>query len=253
MVSSTLALLSILANNNSLAPSNGIKVAVERVETNSPVVALTFDACSTVEQPNGFDRPVWDILQRERIPITVFVTGRWLEYHPDEAREMAAEPWIEFGNHSYSHPRLAGVADGRIVAEITRTEALIDRLGVRSVAFRPPAGIWDDRLVKVAGGRDLPTVLWDVSSGDAGGHLPADQMVQRISSLVRPGSIIIFHINGRGPHTRLALPRVISLVRERGLIPVRLSELFKVPGAKVVPARKMVLKPKAKPRAGAPG
>src|SRR5256885_16614423 len=81
-------------------------VAVGRVVTEEPVVALTFDACATLDQANGFDRAVFDILKREQIPATIFVSGRWLEFHRDEARELAAQPWIELGNHSYSHPHM---------------------------------------------------------------------------------------------------------------------------------------------------
>src|SRR5947208_15745433 len=78
------------------------RVAVGRVTTEEPVVAFTFDACATADQANSFDRAIFDILKREQVPTTVFLSGRWIEFHRDEARELAAEPWIEFGKHSYS-------------------------------------------------------------------------------------------------------------------------------------------------------
>src|SRR2546421_11875983 len=89
-------------------------IAVARVVTDEPVVALTFDACATLDQANGFDRAVFDILKREQIPATIFVSGRWLEFHRDEARELAAQPWIELGNHSYSHPHMTTVPPARL-------------------------------------------------------------------------------------------------------------------------------------------
>src|SRR5256885_15994703 len=79
-------------------------IAVARVVTEEPVVALTFDACATLDQANGFDRAVFDILKREQIPATIFVSGRWLEFHRDEARGPAAQPWSQVRNHSYSRP-----------------------------------------------------------------------------------------------------------------------------------------------------
>ena len=39
-----------------------------------------------------------------KVPATVFVSGRWVEKHWREAKELADEPLIEFGNHSYRHP-----------------------------------------------------------------------------------------------------------------------------------------------------
>src|SRR3954471_1240138 len=84
--------------------------AVSSIDTHEPLVALTFDACATQAQANGFDRAVFDIIKHEEIPATVFMTGRWIEFHPAEARELAAEPSIELGNHSYSHPILTGIS-----------------------------------------------------------------------------------------------------------------------------------------------
>jgi peptidoglycan/xylan/chitin deacetylase (PgdA/CDA1 family) len=213
-------------------------VGVGRVATDEPVVALTFDACATNEQANGFDRAVFDILKKEQIPVTVFVSGRWLEFHRDEGRELAAESWVEFGNHSYSHPHMTTVPQLRLLDEIARTEELIAQLGRHSVAFRPPAGIFDTRTLRAAAGWSLPTVLWDVVSGDAGGHVPAPLMVSGVSHTVQPGSIVIFHINGRGPFTKTALPDIIKNLRERGFRFVRLSELLAVPGGHFMPSKK---------------
>jgi peptidoglycan-N-acetylglucosamine deacetylase len=206
-------------------------MAVGRMATEEPVVAFTFDACATGDQANGFDRAVFDILKREQVPTTVFLSGRWIETHRDEARELAAAPWIEIGNHSYSHPRLTALPAAKLFDEVTRTEELISQLGRHSVAFRPPAGVWDERVVKLAAEMRMPTVLWDVVSGDAGGHVPAATMVEVVSRSVRAGSIVIFHINGRGPFTHEALPEIIQNLRQRGFRFIRLSELLALPGA----------------------
>jgi peptidoglycan/xylan/chitin deacetylase (PgdA/CDA1 family) len=42
----------------------------------------------------------------------------------------------------------------------------------------------------------------------------------------RPGSIVIFHINGRGWKTAEALPDILRALREKGLRFVPLSELL---------------------------
>ena len=235
MGGAALALALLFADSKGLESTRMMEIphiAVGRVATDEPVVALTFDACATGEQPNGFDRAVFDILKRQRVPATVFLSGRWIESHRDEARELAATPWIEIGNHSYSHPRLTNVPPAKLFDELSRTEELIGQLGRHSVAFRPPAGVWDERIVKLAAEWRMPTVLWDVVSGDAGGHVPAATMVDVVSRTVRAGSIVIFHINGRGPFTKDALPVIIQNLRQRGFRFVRLSELLGMPGAR---------------------
>jgi peptidoglycan/xylan/chitin deacetylase (PgdA/CDA1 family) len=228
-----------------LTATGGIEVpgvAIGRVDTKEPVVALTFDACATQIQPNAFDRQVFDIIKREQIPVTVFVSGRWIEFHGDIARELAANPRVELGNHSYSHPVLTGVRADRLTDEIARTEDLIAQLGRHSVGFRPPAGVWNARTLKSVTDRKLPLVLWDVVSGDAGGHIKPELMIEGVTRSVRPGSIVIFHINGRGPYTKDALPDIIRILRERGLRFVPLSELLALPGARALPARRIIVR-----------
>jgi peptidoglycan/xylan/chitin deacetylase (PgdA/CDA1 family) len=207
------------------------------VQTREPVVALTFDACATLKQDNGFDREVFDILKREHVPATVFPTGRWIETHPAEAKELAAQDWIEFGNHSYSHARMTRIPRRKAREQIARTEALIAELGRKSSAFRPPAGAWNRAVVRMAARRHLPTVEWDVISGDAGGHIAAAKMVETVLSSTRRGSIVIFHINGRGPRTKEALPDIIRGLRDKGLGFVTVSDLLHKPDAQPVSAR----------------
>ena len=77
---------------------------IRRVERRESAIALTFDACAIRTQGYGFDRAVFEVLKRERVPATIFVSGRWVESHPDAMVELAREPLIEFGDHSYDHP-----------------------------------------------------------------------------------------------------------------------------------------------------
>jgi peptidoglycan-N-acetylglucosamine deacetylase len=208
--------------------------AVTAVNTTAPVVALTFDACPTRSR-RGFDNDVFEILQREQIPATVFVSGRWVETHREEAMTLAAEPLIELGNHSYDHPAFSGLTMEQARADIERTDRIIASLDRQSVGFRPPFGDWASWLPLQTGGR--PIVLWDVVSQDAGGHVSARRIVEGVTAAVQPGSIVIFHINGRGPETKKALPEIIRRLRERGFTFVRVSELLQLPGATIVEAR----------------
>ena len=231
-------LMCVAPSMDAAPPANPLPdFAIARVRTQEPVVALTFDACATLKQDNGFDREVFDILKREQIPVTVFPTGRWIETHPAEAKELAAQAWIEFGNHTYSHARMPRIPRRKAVEQIVRTEAIIAELGRKSVAFRPPAGAWNRSVVRMAAKEHLPTVEWDVVSGDAGGHIGAEKMVATVLAAAKAGSIVIFHINGRGPHTKEALPDIIRGLREKGLGFVSLSDLLQRPDAQPVSAR----------------
>jgi peptidoglycan/xylan/chitin deacetylase (PgdA/CDA1 family) len=209
---------------------------IKRIENPDMQVSITFDACATNNYGYGFDRPVFEVLRREQIPSTIFVSGLWVESHPDEMKELASEPMIEFANHSYDHPHMGRLTISEIEDEIDRTEAALGLHGVRSVAFRPPYGEYTDRVLEVARERQLPAVLWDVVSGDPSAGTTVEAMVRTVVSKTRPGSIVIFHINGRETKTALALPAILRQLRARRFQLVQLSTLLAWRGAAAVAA-----------------
>lgn len=221
------------------APSDAAAARpIRRVETQQPQVALTFDACATKKGWYGFDRDVFEILKREQVPATVFVSGVWVETHPEAMASLTGDPLIEFGDHSYDHPHMTKLPAARIGEEIDETEAALSRYGRHSVAFRPPFGDWNRHVVELVRAHQLPTVTWDVVSGDPSVHATTPGIVRAVLKQARPGSIIVFHINGRGWKTHEALPEVLAGLRQRGFKFVSLSELLRgdSPDPSTVPA-----------------
>jgi peptidoglycan/xylan/chitin deacetylase (PgdA/CDA1 family) len=210
---------------------------IRHVTTRQPAVAITFDACATKTHGYGFDRALFDLIRREHFPATIFVSGRWVEMHEDAMKELAAEPLVEFGDHSYDHPHMSRLPAARIADEIERTEAALAKYGKKSVAFRPPFGDWSQRVLHVVQDKQLPTVTWDVVSGDPSKKTTTQGMIRAVVGKARPGSIIIFHINGRGLRTAEALPEILRALRERGLRFVPLSELLAPQGPAPVPVQ----------------
>jgi peptidoglycan/xylan/chitin deacetylase (PgdA/CDA1 family) len=209
-----------------VTPLKGEPVLITRGAPTGTAVAITFDACATKTQGYGFDRPIFEVLERERVPATIFVSGRWVESHPDVMSELVANPLIEFGDHSYDHPHMTRLTPEQMGREIDQTEAALGRFGKRSVAFRPPFGDVSRGLLQVVHDKQLPAVSWDVVSGDPAASTTAAGMIRTVVHGTRPGSIIIFHINGRAPKTAEALPEILRELRARGFTFVHLSELL---------------------------
>ncbi len=240
---STLALLLFAADGGAPSiPDGGAPsiptFAIRGVTTSEPVVALTFDACATLKQPNGFDRKVFEILAATQVPATFYLSGRWVEKHPTAARAIADAPLIELGNHSYSHPRLTLVRKERLRWQIRNTNKVLEKkLGRRPLSLRPPAGAWNAKVLRAARDENLPVVTWTVVSGDVGGHVPPARMVQTVLDETKPGAIIIFHINRREPYTKKALPDIIAGLRGKGFRFVTVSQLLALPDATAEPAK----------------
>ncbi len=187
-------------------------------------VALTFD-----DGPAASSLAVADVLDAAGVAGTFFVVGKAVDARPDLARALVARGHL-LANHSYHHDYWRWL-DPRY-PELARTQASIARAtGVCPSFFRPPHGQRTPFMSGVVAGRDMDTVLWDVSAAD---WTPIDgaEVARRVLAQVRPGSVILLHdaIDGRPDADRSvlvnALPLILAGLRDRGLEPVRLDQLL---------------------------
>jgi peptidoglycan/xylan/chitin deacetylase (PgdA/CDA1 family) len=198
---------------------------VTRLPTRDKVVALTFDACQAGERM-ALDRGIADVLLARKVPFTVFVGGRFARDNAAALAELAALPFVELENHSWSHPRdMRTLDDDRLRLEITRAAAMIHQTtGRHTSLFRFPGGNADERTVALVTGLGYSVVHWRWAEGDPDPHVDADRLVEQTLSRTRAGDILIFHINGRGWHTADALPRILDGLAARGFRFVRLQD-----------------------------
>ena len=151
-----------------------------------------------------------------------------METHANATRQLAADPQFEIGNHSYIHPHMRGLNPTRIDQELLKTQDVMYRLtGRQGTLFRPPYGEYDSDLLDEAARVGLRTITWEVVSGDPDPHVTAADMVREVVRRVKPGSIVIMHVNGRGWHTADALPRIVSGIRKRGFTFVTVDEALR--------------------------
>lgn len=200
---------------------------IERGPAAGNRVAITFDACQTADKPASFDAKIWRVLVEKKVKATIFLGGRWMESHPEETKMIGKNPLLEIGNHSYVHPDFKKLSADRMREELQKTQDIQWRLmGKQGVVFRFPFGTYDDRGLKVVAAMGLRPIQWSVVSGDPDPKVQAGPMIREVLAQTRPGSIIIFHINGRGWHTAEALPAIVDGLRKKGLELVTVSELM---------------------------
>jgi len=199
---------------------------IEHGPRDSKKVALTFDACPT-SHPDEYDRQVIEVLVREKVPATLFMSGRWVEKNSEKAKELAAQPLFEIGNHAYWHPHMTEKDDERVLREFNRTQAVIKKVtGKRPKYFRPPFGEVDERVAKIAAQAGLTVIQYDIASGDPDPGLAPKKIARAVIDEAKGGSIIVFHMNRNGVHTAEVLPEVIHGLRQKGLELVTVGELL---------------------------
>lgn len=191
------------------------------------LVALTFDLCP-VREGRGYDADLIDFLVTHRIPATFFASGRWIEKHDTELRALLAVPFFEVGTHGYDHAHLAALDEAHQRREIFRAVDLLEaRYGVRASLFRPPYGEFNDLTVEIVRQLGLQFILWNVVSGDPDPSLSADRMLAHLTAATRDGSLIVFHANGKGRHTREVVTALAEDVfPKRGLRAVTVTDLL---------------------------
>ncbi|MER6031241.1 polysaccharide deacetylase family protein [Streptomyces sp. NPDC001851] len=205
-------------------------------------VALTFDADMTADQgPRAaagehFDNPdLIGTLRTLKVPATIFMTGRWADEYPTEARSLGHDPQFEVANHSYSHYAftsdcygLPTVDAGKMRSDVERAYASLHNAGVEHALpyFRFPGGCYDQRALRALSGLGVTAVQWDVVSGDAFAT-DADAVTRQVLDGVKPGSVVVMHCTrSAAPTTERVVRAVVPELRKRGYRFVKVSELI---------------------------
>ncbi|MET8121516.1 polysaccharide deacetylase family protein [Micromonospora sp. NPDC005189] len=207
------------------------------------LVALTFDADMTDGMLGNLrtgrvtsyaNLRILDLLEREQVPATFFLTGKWVERYPDLTRRIADNPRFELANHTYGHLAFTGdcydlprVPAKGMTDDVAKTFRVIEPYGGRQTRyFRFPGLCHNAAALDALAPLGLTVVDGDVVSGDpfATAWKP---LVRAVLDNVRPGSVVIMHVTeANAAMTDEALPHILAGLRERGLVPAPLSEVL---------------------------
>jgi peptidoglycan/xylan/chitin deacetylase (PgdA/CDA1 family) len=183
-----------------------------------------------------FDNPqLIAALRAFKVPATVFMTGRWADEYPKEAKDIGQDPLFEVANHSYSHYAftdscygLPTVPQERMRAEVEEAYTAFKKAGVPHAMpyFRFPGGCYDQQALRTLSAVGVTAVQWDVVSGDAFAT-DADAVARQVLEGVKPGSVVVMHCTrSAAPVTEQALRTIVPELREQGFRFVKVSEMI---------------------------
>jgi len=194
-------------------------IPIYSVNTEEKKVAISFDAAWGNEQTET----LLEILEEKNVKATFFLVGEWVEKYPESVK-LIAEKGHDVENHSASHAYMTKLSADEMIKEITTCNKKIQELiGKCPTLFRPPYGDYNNDVVDTVKAADMYCVQWDIDSLDWKDPSPSE-MVQKITSKLQSGSIILMH-NG-AKNTPEALPQIIDAVRAEGYEFVPISELI---------------------------
>ncbi|WP_371816246.1 LysM peptidoglycan-binding domain-containing protein [Exiguobacterium sp. s150] len=196
---------------------------ITSVNTTSKVVALTFDDGADGANTNK----ILDILAKNNVKATFFLTGSGANHHPQYIKNIAAKGH-QLGNHSYTHPDFTKLTATQMKSELDRTEALVKSITGKTTKpiFRAPFGAVNSAVLNGVGAAGYGyTIQWNIDTIDWKG-LTASQINTKVQTNIKPGSIVLMHTGAGAPGTPLALPTMISQLKAKGYKFVTVSQLL---------------------------
>jgi peptidoglycan/xylan/chitin deacetylase (PgdA/CDA1 family) len=224
--------------------------AVRRVKLppGKKLVALTFDLCEQPFEVTGYQGGMVDFLRKNQIKATFFMGGKWMLSHRERTHQLMSDPLFEVANHSWEHRNLRVLSGHTLINEIKNAqlayEQIRDELQAKQCTasggtrlaheqapkrlglLRFPFGACSPSALTEAASQGLLPIQWDVSSGDPTFGVSAQAIQRQVLGSVQPGSIVLFHANGRGWHTDGALPGIIAALKAQGYEFATVSELL---------------------------
>jgi peptidoglycan/xylan/chitin deacetylase (PgdA/CDA1 family) len=188
--------------------------------TSKKQVALTFDAGGEVAPAST----ILSVLNNRAVHATWFFTGEWAQQSPQIVKGVA-QGGYEIGNHSMTHPYLTAIADTEICRQLNQADQVISSLSGRTTTrpyYRPPYGSRTEHTRQLAASIGYRTVIWTIDTLDWQTDSTPERIIQRITSQLTPGAIILMHA-GSSSEAK-ALDRVITLLQQQGYALVTLGE-----------------------------
>lgn len=179
-------------------------------------VVFTFDACET-KTPAYFDKQLVNFIIENQIPVTLFLSGKFIERNKEDVKSISKHSFIEIENHSYLHSDFKTLKDSDVVEDVQKNQQLIQEItGRRPTFFRFPYGEYTRKNLEVIERLGLKVVHWTFPSGDPDKNLTKSQLIAGVVDRTRSGDILIFHINGRGWKTKEAFPEIVDILKKKG-------------------------------------
>jgi peptidoglycan/xylan/chitin deacetylase (PgdA/CDA1 family) len=215
--------------------------SIERGNPASKNIALTFDGGSD----DNHTREILAILQEQQLKCTLFLTGKFMERHPELVKEIV-NLGHEIGNHTYNHPHLTtyttdhqqqlrpGITREFVQAQLLKTDSVFYALTGSKLKpyWRAPFGEYNQQILTWAAEAGYLHIHWTgsfdthdwVTDETSDLYHTPEEIFNQVMELEREnqdglnGVIVLMHLGSQRLENHIfeILPRLIQEVRFRG-------------------------------------
>lgn len=203
---------------------NGVDLPYERgTKDKSGYVALTCNVDLGWE--TEYIESILETLKKENVKITFNVTGKWAEKNKDELLKIKKQGH-EIGNHGYKHLDYSTLSYEDNYEQIETSKKIIEEIiNEKTKFFQAPAGSFGAETVKAAKELGYTSIKWDADTIDWKYKNQPEVIIDRMKKKdIKDSSIILMHPTDA---TTKCIDDIIAIVREKGLKPGKLSDVFK--------------------------
>ena len=188
-----------------------------KAETNKKVIALTFD-----DGPTEFTPQILDLLKKNQAKATFFCIGSQIEKYP-EILERIIKEGHQVANHTFSHTNKMGfLSKDEVIDEISKTDSILMKFGVKSNDFRPPFGVTNPNIAKAISVTNKQVIGWNIRSLDTVIE-DENKILNRIVPNLKPGSIVLLH--DKFQRSVNVLEQLLQVLKENNYETLTVSEL----------------------------
>ncbi|MBU5677468.1 polysaccharide deacetylase family protein [Alkaliphilus sp. MSJ-5] len=193
---------------------------IDRGSEDSKYIAFT---CN-VDWGNEVLPDILETLDKEKIKITFFITGRWAKQFPDLMQQIV-DAGHEIGSHGYQHLDYGSLALDKNEEQIQKADEILSKYTMEKISlFAPPSGSYNENTLIASNKLGYKTILWTIDTIDWRAGSTKDVIIDRVLKKDKfNGAIVLMHPM---PETAKALPKLIEAMREKGLEVGRVSDVL---------------------------
>ncbi|HSQ87911.1 polysaccharide deacetylase family protein [Romboutsia sp.] len=173
---------------------------------------------------NEYVEGILEVLEKEDVKITFNVTGRWAEKNPELLLKIKGQGH-EIGNHGHRHLDYAKLPYEENLEQIQTSKKIIEDIIKESTKFfQAPSGSFGEGTMKAAKELGYTCIKWDVDTIDWKYREEPEVIIERVKNKdIQDNSIVLMHPTKA---TTQCVDDIIQIIRDKGLKPGKLSDIF---------------------------
>ncbi|APH06612.1 polysaccharide deacetylase family sporulation protein PdaB [Bacillus weihaiensis] len=196
--------------------------AIYKGDSTKKEIALTFD----ISWGDVKAEEILATLEKEKVNnATFFLSASWAESHPDVVKQIL-DSGHQIGSMGYNYKNYRDLEPNEIRKDLSLAQETFTKLGIKDIhLLRPPSGVFDKEVLKIAQQLGYTIVHYSIDSEDWT-NPGVQKIVDNTTKGLKGGDIILLHASDSAKQTNEALPLILNNMKKAGLKNINVEDLI---------------------------